>query len=124
VPQLSFGGGGGGVSFGGGGGGVNGGVGGGDIDLPAMLERLKALERAAAADVGGQRASSPVGSVAVSQASTLSHAVTVASLLDAIGLPDEEFSFSRQLYLSRVWSKNRHGCQDGEMVREGRRPAT
>ncbi len=90
VPQLSFGGGGGGVSYGGGGGGVNfggggggvssggsvggvsGGGGGGDIDLPAMLERLKALERAAAADAGDcPRASSPVGSVAASQASTM-----------------------------------------------------
>jgi hypothetical protein len=109
VPQPSFGvgfgGGGGGVSFGCSGGGVSGGGGcGGDIDLPAILERLKALERAAAADAGDRpRASSPVGSVAASQASTMSQAVPVASLLDAIGLPDEEARFSRQLYLSRVW---------------------
>jgi hypothetical protein len=33
----------------------------------------------------------------------MSQAVPVASLLDAIGLPDEEARFSRQLYLSRVW---------------------
>ena len=46
-----------------------------------------------------------VGSVAASQASTMSHAVHVASLLDAIGLPDEEFRFGRQKHLSCGWHR-------------------
>jgi len=117
MPQINFGGGGGlgsaggrgVVSFGGGGGasgGVSGGGGGGNIDFASMLARLHALERAVAADAGDlPRASSPVGSVAASQASTMSHAVPVASLLDAIGLPDEEFRFGRQKHLSCGWHR-------------------
>ena len=59
-----------------------------------------------AADAGDRpRAASPVGSVAASQASTMSHAVHVASLLDAIGRPDEEFQFGRQRHLSRGWHR-------------------
>ncbi len=35
----------------------------------------------------------------------MSHAVHVASLLDAIGLPDEEFRFGRQKHLSCGWHR-------------------
>jgi hypothetical protein len=115
--QTNFGGGGGGlgaaggrgVSFSGGGGasgGVSSGGVGGHMDLPSMFARLQALERAMAADTGDRpRAASPVGSVAASQASTMSQAVPVASLLDAIGRPDEEFQFGRQKHLSRGWHR-------------------
>jgi hypothetical protein len=109
VPQpnfgVSFGVGGGGVSFGGSGGGGSGGEGGGGgVNLRDILARICTLEHAAASDAGDRpRASSPVGSVAASQASTMSRAVSVASLLDAIGLPDDESKFSRYPNLSRVW---------------------
>ena len=115
--QTNFGGGGGGlgaaggrgVSFGGGGGasgGVSSGGVGGHMDLPSVLARLQALEQRMAADAGDRpRAASPVGSVAASQASTFSHAVPVASLLEAIGRPDEEFQFGRQKHLSRGWHR-------------------
>jgi len=116
--QLNFGGGGGGglsaaggrgVSFGGGGGasgGVSSGGVGGHMDLPSVLARLHALEQKMAADAGDRpRAASPVGSVAASQASTMSQAVHVASLLDAIGRPDEDGQFGRQKHLSRCWHR-------------------
>ena len=113
--QTNFGGGGGGlgaaggrgVSFGGGvgaSGGVSSGGVGGPMDL--VLARIHAIEQRMAADAGDRpRAASPVGSIAASQASTMSHAVPVASLLDAIGRPDEEFQFGRQRHLSRGWHR-------------------
>ena len=107
--QTNFGGGGGGlgarVSFGGGAsGGVSSGGVGGPMDL--VLARIHAIEQRMAADAGDRpRAASPVGSVAASQASTMSQALPVASLLDAIGRPDEEFQFGRQKHLSRGWHR-------------------
>ena len=107
--QTNFGGGGGGlgarVSFGGGAsGGVSSGGVGGPMDL--VLARLHAIEQRMAADAGDRpRAASPVGSIAASQASTASHALPVASLLEAIGRPDEEFQFGRQRHLSRGWHR-------------------
>ena len=107
--QTNFGGGGGGlgarVSFGGGAsGGVSSGGVGGPMDL--VLARLHAIEQRMAADAGDRpRAASPVGSIAASQASTSSHALPVASLLEAIGRPDEEFQFGRQRHLSRGWHR-------------------